>query len=69
MRTKSEYNALGNALIERLTGAEIRVLRHGEQRDEVVNEARTQVERRGGKAYYIPSGASMDERGGLGYAG
>lgn len=68
MRTKRVYNTLGNVQIERLMGAEIRVLRDGEQEDVAVHETCAQVERKGGKACFIPSGASMDERGGLGYA-
>lgn len=64
------YDKTGNILLSRLMGADVRL----NQEDfsighkEATKQAFADVERRGGKPYYVPAGASDHELGGLGFA-
>ena len=66
----SVYDKVGNILISRLAGADVRLVKAGfgigfkESWDEAVAE----IEASGGKPYAIPAGASDHELGGLGFA-
>src|SRR5690348_4189037 len=65
------YDKVGNILLSRLCGADVRLVRAGfgigfkESWDQALRE----VEERGGKPYAIPAGASDHPLGGLGFAG
>ncbi len=59
--------ATGNALLQRLFGAEIRMVPHREDRAPTMEEEAAAVAREGGKALVIPLGASTP-LGCLGYA-
>ena len=67
----SVYDKVGNILLSRLTGADVRLVRAGfgigfkQSWDEAV----AQVEASGGTPYAIPAGASDHRLGGLGFAG
>ncbi|EPH41056.1 1-aminocyclopropane-1-carboxylate deaminase [Streptomyces aurantiacus] len=67
----SVYDKVGNILISRLAGADVRLVRAGfgigakESWERAVRE----VEESGGKPYAIPAGASEHRLGGLGFAG
>jgi 1-aminocyclopropane-1-carboxylate deaminase len=67
----SVYDKVGNILISRLAGADVRLVKAGfgigfkESWDQAIAE----VEARGGKPYAIPAGASDHRLGGLGFAG
>jgi len=67
----SVYDKVGNILISRLAGADVRLVKAGfgigfkESWDQAIAE----VEARGGKPYPIPAGASDHRLGGLGFAG
>ena len=64
------YDRVGNILISRMTGADVRLVEAGfgigfkESWDAAVAE----IEEAGGKPYAIPAGASDHELGGLGFA-
>jgi 1-aminocyclopropane-1-carboxylate deaminase len=64
------YDKVGNILLSRLAGADVRLVRAGfgigfkESWDQALRE----VEERGGRPYAIPAGASDHELGGLGFA-
>jgi 1-aminocyclopropane-1-carboxylate deaminase len=65
------YDRVGNILLSRLMGADVRLVRAGfgigfkESWEEAIRE----IEERGGKPYPIPAGASDHPLGGLGFAG
>jgi 1-aminocyclopropane-1-carboxylate deaminase len=64
------YDKVGNILLSRLAGADVRLVRAGfgigfKQSWE---QALREVEERGGRPYAIPAGASDHELGGLGFA-
>jgi len=67
----SVYDKVGNILLSRLAGADVRLVKAGfgigfkESWDAAIAE----VEARGGKPYAIPAGASDHRLGGLGFAG
>jgi 1-aminocyclopropane-1-carboxylate deaminase len=67
----SVYDKVGNILISRLAGADVRLVKAGfgigfkESWDAAIAE----VERSGGTPYAIPAGASDHRLGGLGFAG
>src|SRR5688572_991191 len=66
----SVYDKVGNILLSRLAGADVRLIKAGfgigfkESWDQAIAE----VEGRGGKPYAIPAGASDHRLGGLGFA-
>lgn len=65
------YDRVGNILLSRLMGADVRLVRAGfgigfkESWENAIRE----IEERGGKPYAIPAGASDHPLGGLGFAG
>jgi 1-aminocyclopropane-1-carboxylate deaminase len=65
------YDRVGNILLSRLMGADVRLVRAGfgigfkESWEEAIRE----IEERGSKPYPIPAGASDHPLGGLGFAG
>jgi 1-aminocyclopropane-1-carboxylate deaminase len=67
----SVYDKVGNILLSRLAGADVRLVRAGfgigfkESWDAAIAE----VEKNGGRPYAIPAGASDHKLGGLGFAG
>jgi 1-aminocyclopropane-1-carboxylate deaminase len=67
----SVYDKVGNILLSRLAGADVRLVRAGfgigfkESWDAAIAE----VENNGGQPYAIPAGASDHKLGGLGFAG
>ena len=67
----SVYDKVGNILLSRLAGADVRLVKAGfgigfkQSWDAAIAE----VEARGGKPYAIPAGASDHRLGGLGFAG
>jgi 1-aminocyclopropane-1-carboxylate deaminase len=67
----SVYDKVGNILLSRLAGADVRLVRAGfgigfkESWDAAIAE----VEKNGGQPYAIPAGASDHKLGGLGFAG
>ncbi|NMO51661.1 1-aminocyclopropane-1-carboxylate deaminase [Actinoplanes sp. TBRC 11911] len=67
----SVYDKVGNILLSRLAGADVRLVRAGfgigfkESWDAAIAE----VEKSGGQPYAIPAGASDHKLGGLGFAG
>ncbi|MFI9805427.1 1-aminocyclopropane-1-carboxylate deaminase [Streptomyces sp. NPDC052301] len=65
------YDKVGNILISRLAGAEVRLVRagFGIGVKESWEQALRDVETAGGKPYAIPAGASDHPLGGLGFAG
>src|ERR1051325_11104219 len=64
------YDKVGNILISRLAGADVRLVRagFGIGFKESWEQALRDVEERGGKPYAIPAGASDHPLGGLGFA-
>ena len=64
------YDKVGNILISRLAGADVRLVRagFGIGFKESWEQALREVEERGGTPYAIPAGASDHELGGLGFA-
>jgi 1-aminocyclopropane-1-carboxylate deaminase len=64
------YDKVGNILLSRLTGADVRLVRagFGIGFKESWEQALREVEERGGTPYAIPAGASDHELGGLGFA-
>ena len=66
----SVYDKVGNILISRLAGADVRLVRagFGIGFKESWEQALREVEERGGKPYAIPAGASDHPLGGLGFA-
>ena len=64
------YDKVGNILLSRLTGADVRLVRagFGIGFKDSWEEALREVEERGGRPYAIPAGASDHELGGLGFA-
>jgi 1-aminocyclopropane-1-carboxylate deaminase len=64
------YDKVGNILLSRLAGADVRLVRagFGIGFKESWEQALREVEERGGKPYAIPAGASDHELGGLGFA-
>jgi len=66
----SVYDKVGNILISRLAGADVRLVRagFGIGFKESWEQALREVEERGGKPYAIPAGASDHRLGGLGFA-
>lgn len=64
------YDRVGNILISRLVGADVRLVRagFGIGFKESWEAALSEVEERGGRPYAIPAGASDHALGGLGYA-
>jgi 1-aminocyclopropane-1-carboxylate deaminase len=64
------YDRVGNILLSRLMGADVRLVRaqFGIGRKESLADALAGVEERGGKPYPIPAGASDHPLGGLGFA-
>jgi 1-aminocyclopropane-1-carboxylate deaminase len=67
----SVYDKVGNILISRLAGADVRLVRagFGIGFKESWDLALAEVEAAGGKPYAIPAGASDHRLGGLGFAG
>ncbi|QFZ77047.1 1-aminocyclopropane-1-carboxylate deaminase [Streptomyces fagopyri] len=67
----SVYDRVGNILISRLAGADVRLVRagFGIGFKESWEQALREVEEAGGKPYAIPAGASDHPLGGLGFAG
>jgi 1-aminocyclopropane-1-carboxylate deaminase len=65
------YDKVGNILISRLAGADVRLVRagFGIGFKESWEQALREVEEGGGKPYAIPAGASDHPLGGLGFAG
>ncbi|AQS70202.1 1-aminocyclopropane-1-carboxylate deaminase [Streptomyces pactum] len=65
------YDKVGNILISRLAGADVRLVRagFGIGFKESWEQALKEVEDAGGKPYAIPAGASDHPLGGLGFAG
>jgi 1-aminocyclopropane-1-carboxylate deaminase len=65
------YDRVGNILMSRLCGAEVRLVKagFGIGFKESWEQALRDVEERGGKPYAIPAGASDHPLGGLGFAG
>src|SRR5689334_1535088 len=65
------YDRVGNILMSRLCGAEVRLVKagFGIGFKESWEQALADVEERGGKPYAIPAGASDHPLGGLGFAG
>jgi 1-aminocyclopropane-1-carboxylate deaminase len=66
----SVYDRVGNILLSRILGAEVRLVEagFGIGFKESWEQALADVEARGGKPYAIPAGASDHPLGGLGYA-
>ena len=64
------YDKVGNILLSRLTGADVRLVRAGFGIGFKASweQALREVEERGGRPYAIPAGASDHELGGLGFA-
>jgi len=64
------YDKVGNILLSRLAGADVRLVRagFGIGFKESWEQALREVEERGGSPYAIPAGASDHELGGLGFA-
>jgi 1-aminocyclopropane-1-carboxylate deaminase len=64
------YDRVGNILLSRILGAEVRLVQaeFGIGFKESWEQALADVEKRGGKPYPIPAGASDHPLGGLGYA-
>src|SRR6476469_9376935 len=60
------YDKVGNILISRLAGADVRLVRAGFKQS--WEQALADVEAAGGKPYAIPAGASDHPLGGLGFA-
>ncbi|SMF81675.1 1-aminocyclopropane-1-carboxylate deaminase [Streptomyces sp. Amel2xC10] len=67
----SVYDKVGNILISRLAGADVRLVRagFGIGFKESWEQALREVEESGGRPYPIPAGASDHPLGGLGFAG
>jgi 1-aminocyclopropane-1-carboxylate deaminase len=67
----SVYDKVGNILLSRLAGADVRLVRagFGIGFKETWERAIAEVETGGGKPYPIPAGASDHRLGGLGFAG
>jgi 1-aminocyclopropane-1-carboxylate deaminase len=67
----SVYDKVGNILLSRLAGADVRLVRSefGIGFKESWEQALRDVEESGGKPYAIPAGASDHPLGGLGFAG
>jgi 1-aminocyclopropane-1-carboxylate deaminase len=67
----SVYDKVGNILISRLAGADVRLVKagFGIGFKESWEQALREVEEDGGKPYAIPAGASDHPLGGLGFAG
>ena len=65
------YDRVGNILLSRLMGADVRLVRagFGIGFKESWEKAILEIEDRGGKPYAIPAGASDHPLGGLGFAG
>ena len=65
------YDRVGNILLSRLMGADVRLVRagFGIGFKESWENAIAEIEERGGKPYAIPAGASDHPLGGLGFAG
>ncbi|MFD5076844.1 1-aminocyclopropane-1-carboxylate deaminase [Streptomyces sp. NPDC058371] len=65
------YDKVGNILLSRLAGADVRLVRagFGIGFKESWGQALREVEEAGGKPYAIPAGASDHPLGGLGFAG
>jgi len=64
------YDKVGNILISRLAGADVRLVKagFGIGFKESWEQALAEIEERGGKPYAIPAGASDHPLGGLGFA-
>jgi 1-aminocyclopropane-1-carboxylate deaminase len=64
------YDKVGNILLSRLVGADVRLVKSGFGIGfkESWQQAIAQIEARGGKPYAIPAGASDHRLGGLGFA-
>lgn len=64
------YDEVGNVLLSRLTGADVRLVdsEFGIGFKESWQRAAAEIEARGGKPYAIPAGASDHRLGGLGFA-
>jgi 1-aminocyclopropane-1-carboxylate deaminase len=67
----SVYDKVGNILISRLAGADVRLVRaeFGIGFKDSWEQALREIERSGGRPYAIPAGASDHPLGGLGFAG
>ena len=65
------YDRVGNILLSRLAGADVRLVRaeFGIRFKESWEQAIREIEESGGKPYAIPAGASDHPLGGLGFAG
>jgi 1-aminocyclopropane-1-carboxylate deaminase len=65
------YDRVGNILLSRLMGADVRLVRagFGIEFKESWEQALREIEERGGTPYAIPAGASDHPLGGLGFAG
>jgi 1-aminocyclopropane-1-carboxylate deaminase len=64
------YDKVGDILLSRLAGADVRLVRAGFGIGFKVSweQALREVTERGGKPYAVPAGASDHELGGLGFA-
>ncbi|MCV3244034.1 MULTISPECIES: 1-aminocyclopropane-1-carboxylate deaminase [Mesorhizobium] len=65
------YDRVGNILLSRIMGAELRLVDEGFDIGirRSWEKALYEVKARGGRPYAIPAGASVHEKGGLGYVG
>lgn len=65
------YDRVGNILLSRIMGAEVRLVDEGFDIGirRSWEKALYEVKARGGRPYAIPAGASVHEKGGLGYVG
>lgn len=65
------YDRVGNILLSRIMGAEVRLVDKGFDIDirRSWEQALNEVKSRGGRPYAIPAGASVHKYGGLGYVG
>lgn len=63
------YDKTGNILLSRLMGGDVRLNQEGFHigHKEATKNAVAEVEAKGGKAYYVPAGASDHPLGGLGF--
>ncbi|EME86929.1 uncharacterized protein MYCFIDRAFT_214424 [Pseudocercospora fijiensis CIRAD86] len=63
------YDKVGNILLSRLMGGDVRLNQEGFHigHKTATKDAVTEIEKSGGKPYYVPAGASDHELGGLGF--
>lgn len=63
------YDKTGNLLLSRLMGGDVRLNQEGFHigHKQATKQAVEEIEKKGGKPYYVPAGASDHELGGLGF--